>query len=643
MSGEIYIGGAGLARGYLNRPDLTAEKFVPNPFMNEETLTQTEPNSSLRLYRTGDLGRYLPDGNIEFMGRIDDQVKIRGFRIELGEIESTLTHHGDVNQAVVIAREDEPGHKQLVAYVLPQERILSSLDTEAVLTSSAKEDFATLKGESIPALTENLRNHLALSLPDYMVPSFFVFLNKLPLTPNGKIDRKALPAPDLSLRQVGDQYVAPTTTLEQELCTIWSEVLRIEKIGIHDNFFKLGGHSLLATQVISRIRHTYNLDLPLRALFEHPTLHDLSQDIEQLTTKNALSVIPPIVAQQRPDFLPLSFAQQRLWFLDQLLPDTTLYNVLFALKLTGSLNLNAFETALNSLIDRHESLRTIFPTIQGEAQQLILPHLSIRVADCLDDLSSLPHEEQQTWVETLASKEANTPFNLSSGPLIRLKLIKLSLHEHALLITMHHIISDGWSMGIFFKELSELYNLYLQGQEPNLPSLPIQYADFTLWQRQWLQGDVLEAQLYYWKQQLSDIPDLLELPTDRPRPKELTYKGSAYHYTLSKEIKDQLNKLSQQQGCSLFMTLLALFQVLLYRYTGQKDIVVGSPIANRHYQEIEGLIGFFVNTLALKTSFEDNESFLDVLSRVKETTLQAYRHQGVPFEHWLITSILQEL
>ena len=629
VSGEIYIGGAGLARGYLNRPDLTAEKFIPNPFVSAE---DSKAGKNLRLYRTGDLARYLPDGNIEFLGRIDDQVKIRGFRIELGEIESALSQHGDVNQVVVIAREDEPDHKQLVAYIVPQDTTLASLEKEAIFSSSSQEQFAILKGERIPSLTEDLRNYLAQSLPDYMIPSFFVFIDQIPLTPNGKIDRKALPAPDLSLRQVREEYVAPQTTVELQLCAIWSEVLKIEKIGIYDNFFKLGGHSLLATQVISRIRHTYNVDLPLRSLFEHPTLHALSQDIEALTTKNILSVVPPIVVQQRPKILPLSFAQQRLWFLDQLLPDTALYNVPLALKLTGTLNLNILEKAFDALIERHESLRTIFPTTEGEAQQLILPLLSVNMAQCLEDISSLSHEQQQDFIDTLASQEANTPFNLSSGPLIRLKLLKLSSQEHVLFITLHHIISDGWSMGIFFKELSVLYNAYLEGQKPDLPFLPIQYADFALWQRQWLQGDVLEAQLSYWKQQLADIPDLLELPTDKPRPKELTYKGATYSYSLSKEIKDQLNQLSQQQGTSLFMALLAIFQILLYRHTGQKDVVVGSPIANRHYKEIEGLVGFFVNTLALKTSFEGYESFLDILHKVKETTLQAYQHQDIYFD-----------
>ena len=608
VRGEIYIGGAGLARGYLNRPDLTADRFIPNPFVNDEDACN---GKTLRLYRTGDLARYLPDGNIEFLGRIDEQVKIRGFRIELGEIESTLQTHGDVTQAVVMARDDESdtpessSNKKLVAYIVP--------------------------GEFTPSYTE-LREFLSEKLPDYMVPSFFVYIDKVPLTSNGKIDRKALPAPDLSSRLVGDEYIAPQTSLEQELCSIWKDVLKIDKIGIYDNFFKLGGHSLLATQVISRIRNVYNIDIPLRALFEHPTIESLSQTVHSLKKENILSSLPPLIPMERNGPLPLSFAQQRLWFLDQLLPEMALYNIPSALKLTGNLNTNALESAINYLIQRHESLRTIFPSTEGEAHQEILPYVEIHLTECSVDLTSLKNREQKSSAQNLAQQEAVTPFNLSTDPLIRIKLLILAKEEHILLITLHHIIFDGWSIEVFFKELSELYNAYLEGKEPSLPPLPIQYADFTLWQREWLQGEVLEQQLSYWKQQLADIPDLLELPTDKPRPKERLYQGATYQTSFSKEIKDQLNQLSQQHGTSLFMTLLAAFQVLLYRYTGQKDIVVGSPIANRHYKEIEGLIGFFVNTLALRTTFEDHESFTDILNKVKETTLQAYQHQDVPFE-----------
>ncbi|MBW8310054.1 MAG: amino acid adenylation domain-containing protein, partial [Candidatus Paracaedibacteraceae bacterium] len=408
--------------------------------------------------------------------------------------------------------------------------------------------------------------------------------------------------------------------------------LKVEKIGIHDNFFKLGGHSLLATQVISRIRHTYNIDIPLRALFEHPTIVGLSLVVDELQREQRVSQVPPIVAKERPERIPLSFAQQRLWFLDQLLPDVALYNIPMALKLIGSLNIQAFERALNDLIGRHESLRTIFLSEEGEAYQVILPELRVNLVDNRIDLSSLEGEEQEEELRRIAQGAVNEPFNLTTGPLLRVKLVALSEEEHVLLITMHHIISDGWSHGIFFRELASLYNGYCRGEDVLLPALSLQYADFALWQREWLQGEALENQLRYWKEQLSEIPDLLELPTDKPRLKELSYRGATYRMRLSEEARDRLNELAQENQASLFMVLLAAFQVFLHRYTNQKDIVVGAVIANRHYKEIESLIGFFVNTLALRTSFEEGESFIDILKKVKETTLQAYQHQDVPFE-----------
>ncbi len=629
IHGEIYIGGQGVARGYLNRPDLTADRFVPNPFVDQENMQES---SNLRLYRTGDLARYLPDGTIEFLGRNDHQVKIRGVRIELGEIESTLSTHGDVAQAVVMAREDEPSNKTLVAYIVPHSDAILSLKAESIFISSSGESFSTLSGETLPSLTESLRNHLTKSIPEHMVPCFFVYVDKIPLTSNGKVDRRSLPAPDLSLRLVGDDYVAPRTPIEEELCHIWKEVLKVEKIGILENFFRLGGHSLLATQVISRIRSTYNVDIPLRALFECPTIATLGETLESLRQRSELSSVHSLLPQVRTEPIPLSFAQQRLWFLDQLLPESALYNIPLALNLKGPLNILALENAINTLLDRHESLRTIFPSLEGKAHQEISPHLKICLTECLVSLIHLKKKEQQLSAEELAKEEAIKHFALATGPLVRIKLLILGKEEHILLITMHHIISDGWSIDILFRELSIFYNAYAEDKELSLPALPIQYADFAIWQREWLQGEVLEGQLSYWKNQLSDIPDLLDLPTDKPRPKELTYKGETHTISLPKEIKEELNRLAQHHQASLFMTLLAMFQILLYRYTGEKNIVVGTPVANRHYKEVEGLIGFFVNTLALKTSFEGTETFIDLLNKVKETTLEAYHHQDVPFE-----------
>jgi amino acid adenylation domain-containing protein len=513
ISGEIYIGGAGLSRGYLNRPDLTAERFIPNPFIQRD-----EDNQYLRLYHTGDLARYLPDGNIEFLGRMDDQVKIRGFRIELGEIEAALMRHGDVAQSVVIAREDEQEHKQLIAYVVPG-------------------DFTPTNAELIEFLSEKL--------PDYMIPSFFIFLDKVPLTLNGKLDRKSLPDLDFTLRQTSSMYVAPQTQLEQELSSIWSDILKIEKIGIHDNFFILGGHSLLATQVISRIRHNYTINISLKALFEHPTISALSKIVDVLREQNALSLIPPITAREKRDFIPLSFAQQRLWFLTKLLPNITLYNIPISFKLTGDLNTDALEKAFNTLINRHESLRTIFLESEGDPYQFILPALEFNLAQHSQDLTQVHNKEKDFIIEDLVKKEANFLFNLTTGPLMKIKLLILSKDEHILLITFHHIIFDGWSMGIFFKELCSFYNAYCTHQPSPFSSLPLQYADFAIWQRDWLQGDALKQQLSYWKQQLSNIPDLLELPTDKARPKELTYQGATHFHSLSKEVKEALNQLAQ--------------------------------------------------------------------------------------------------
>jgi amino acid adenylation domain-containing protein/non-ribosomal peptide synthase protein (TIGR01720 family) len=622
IGGELYIGGVGLARGYLNRPDLTADRFIPNPFYREGS------SSSFRLYRTGDLARYRSDGVIEFLGRIDDQVKIRGFRIELGEIESTLQGHGEVHQSVVLAREDEGGDKKLVAYVVAREGEAFSEATPVL--DSCGESFSIMTGGDSVLLTEDLQAHLRSSLPDYMIPAFFVYVDRLPLTANGKIDRKSLPAPDLSHRQVGDSYVAARTEIEASLCAIWSDVLKMSPIGIHDNFFKLGGHSLLATQVISRIRSVFERDIPLRVLFEEPTIARLGEKIEASLGEGKGSLLPVITAGVRPDRIPLSFAQQRLWFIDQLLPNSSLYNIPIALRIKGPLDKAVLDRSLWCVIDRHEALRTVFAGSDGEAHQVIQPSFGLGlVSGCLD-LRDEPHQEDR--LQDLIKEEITKPFKLWEGPLIRGKLICLSEDEHVLVMTLHHIVSDGWSMDIFFREVGYFYGILQEGIESSLESLSIQYGDFSIWQRGWLCGDVLAEQLSYWRDALSGIPDLLPLPTDHPRPRELSYVGSSYRTRLSAEMRRMIESLSQAHGASVFMTLLSVFQILLYRYTGEQDIVVGSPIANRHYKETEDLIGFFVNTLALRTRFRGDESFLDVLGSVIKTTLGAYQHQDVPFE-----------
>lgn len=632
--GEMYLTGLGLARGYLNRSDLTAEKFIPNPFITVDADDDHKNTHHLRLYQTGDLARLLPDGKIEFVGRRDSQVKIRGFRIEIGEIESTLRTHGSIQQVLVVTREDESLDKKLIAYVVPEEEQRLLLTPEIQLMSSSQSPFSILMGETIPALTEDLRNHLGRFVPDYMIPSFFVFIDQIPLTPNGKIDNKSLPAPLLTQRTLEETYIAPSNDIEVTLLKIWQEILKIEQIGMQDNFFKLGGHSLLATQVISRIRHFFGIDIPLRTLFEESTIQALGLVVQKLMNEKDkdLLVIPLITPQTRGTYIPLSYAQSRLWFIDQLLPNSPLYNVPLALHLKGELDVTALEKAFNKLIERHESLRTIFEIQNGKTVQVILQELTISLPTKLEDITFISDKGKNLTIQKYIFEETQIPFNLSKGPLIRVQLQRLSSQEYVLLVTMHHIISDGWSMGIFFKELSALYNGYMRGTGIQLPPLAIQYADFALWQRQWIQGEKLEKQLQYWKETLSGIPDLLLLPTDKPRPKELSYRAAGYSTLLSNDIKESLNQLASETETSLFMVVLAAFQVLLHRYSGQKDVVVGFPIANRHYKETEDLIGFFVNTLAFRTTFVGNESFVDILNIIKRTTLQAYQHQDVYFD-----------
>jgi amino acid adenylation domain-containing protein len=595
VAGELYIGGVSLARGYVNLPGLTAEKFIPDPFSNEP---------GKRLYKTGDLARYLPDGNIQYLGRGDYQVKIRGFRIELGEIEAALTRHPSVSQAIVTAHEGARGEKRLVSYVVAQP-------------------------QCSPTAIE-LRGFLKDQLPEHMVPAVFMMLDRIPLTSNGKVDRRALPSPGDTRPELGKAFVEFRTPTEELLTDIWAQVLGVERVGIYDDFFDLGGHSLLATQLLSRIRETFQVEMPLRRLFETPTVAGLAESLELSHRGEQNFQQPPIQPVPRDGDLPLSFAQQRLWFIDQLDPGNSVYNFPVAVRLKGSLNLAALEQSLNEIVRRHEALRTTFSMVDGQPSQVIASRLNITLP--IVDLTKLPEVERENEVQRLVVEESRRPFDLARGPLLRARVLQLAEDEQVGLLTMHHIVSDGWSAGILIREMALLYQAYCAGNPSPLPELPIQYADFAYWQREWLQGAVLQRQIDYWKKQLEGAPPLLELPEDHPRPAVQTFRGGHQSLLLPRAIGSALKALSRDEAATLFMTLLAAFKVLLNCYTRQDDLVVGTPVANRNRLEIEGLIGFFVNALVLRTDLSGDPTFRELVRRVRKVCVDAYVHQDLPFE-----------
>ncbi|PSB11072.1 non-ribosomal peptide synthetase [Pleurocapsa sp. CCALA 161] len=596
VPGEICVSGYGVGVGYWRNKEKTQASFIANPF--PETAKPLPGVETDLLYKTGDLGRWLPNGSIEYLGRIDNQVKIRGFRIELGEIETVIAKHSLVEDCVVSDREDETGEKRLVAYYIAQEQLNS----------------------------KQLRNFLKPKLPNYMIPAAWVQLDAFPLTPNGKCDRNALPTPDFEISTT--KYIAPRIPLEEILASIWQQVLNLEQVGINDNFFELGGHSLLATQVVSKIRQSLAVELPLRCLFEHPTVAELANQLEKIETKTNLE-IPPIKPVAREGDLPLSFAQQRLWFLAQLESESFVYNGSSILELEGELNLKALSDSINEIVRRHEVLRTSFTVIDGQPIQQIASKLEIDLA--IINLPTLSSTEQEREVKRLAKVQSEQVFDLTQAPLFRLTLLKLEANKHLFLMTMHHIISDGWSTGLFIRELSELYTAFASNQSNPLPELPIQYADFAVWQRQLLQGEFLEAQLTYWQRQLNQLP-ILNLPTFRPREEVTTNPSAKETFIIPADLSQAVNSLSCQAGVSLFMTMLAVLQVLLQRYTSQDDIVVGTDVANRNRSEIEPLIGFFINLLVLRTDLSGNPSFKELLQRVCQVTLGAYAHQDLPFD-----------
>ncbi|MFO0760431.1 MAG: amino acid adenylation domain-containing protein [Byssovorax sp.] len=601
VPGELCAGGVGVARGYLNRPELTEEKFIPSPFREGE-----------RLYRTGDLCRYRGDGEIEYLGRIDQQVKVRGYRIELGEIEARLMELPGVQEAVVIAREDRPGENRLVAYIIPIEPPLPEVGV--------------------------LRAFLGERLPEYMIPSAFVELLDMPRTPSGKVDRKALPAPEG--RAVREAVAGPRNPVEEVVAGIWAELFEVERVSIHDDFFELGGHSLLATQVMARIALAFQIELPIQHLFELPTVAKLSALLEgSIRSKHGIEA-PPLVHEEHGGGAgeqALSFAQERLWFLEQLEPGASAYVLSTALRLEGRLDVACLEQAINDVIQRHEVLRTTFVARDGKPALVV--HPALRAPLPIIDFSTLPEVARAEPLRRELSAESQRPFDLGRGPLVRAQLFRMAEEDHVLAISMHHIVSDAWSMGVFAREVSALYEAHSHGHASPLEDLSIQYADYARWQQAWMRGGVLERQLSYWKQQLEGAPQALDLPADRPRPPVQSYAGAKRSFTLAPELARALQETSRREGATLYMTLLAAFAALLHRYSGQRDLLIGSPIANRSRAETEGLIGFFLNTLVLRVKVGEEASFRDLLKSVRTTCLEAYAHQDMPFER-LVAELL---
>jgi len=595
VAGDLYLGGSGLARGYLRRPELDRERFVPDLFAGSD---------AARLYRTGDRARRTRAGDLEFLGRDDHQVKLRGYRVELGEIETALTEHPKVREAAVLVREDEPGDPRLVAYFTPE---AGDIPSQAAL-----------------------RGFLLDRLPEYMVPQAFVTLEAIPLTSNAKVDRRALPAPSGARPDIERPFVAPRTRTEEKLAEIWRRLLALDQVGVEDDFFELGGHSLKATQALARVKDVFGIELPLRSLFEVPTVAGLAGRIEKRKTEERGDSRPPLCRVDRDRPLPVSFGQQRLWFLDRLEPGSSAYNVSRAVRLRGSLDVPALRRSVEAISLRHESLRTVFVEIEGEPSQVVSPVATVSFLE--QDLGRLSPAAREGRIAQIVSEKAAKPFDLSRGPLWSVLLLRVSPEEHVLLFTTHHIVSDGWSLGIFFDELGQLYSEFHAGRQTMLPDLPIQYPDYAAWQREWLQGPELEKLVNYWRVQLAGAPEVLALPSARPRPANPSSRGFVLTRLLTPELSRRVEELSHGEGTTLFTTLLAAFQAFLSRYAKGRDVVVGTDVANRDRVETEKLIGFFVNLLPIRTDLSGNPTFREILSRARESSLGAYAHQELPFE-----------
>jgi acyl carrier protein len=591
VAGDLYISGDGLALGYLDNPVLTAEKFIPNPFLEGR-----------RMYKSGDLARRLNNGEIEFIGRQDEQIKFHGHRVELNEIRNAINSYPDVEESALTLIKDEQGSQFMVLYYVSRKE----LDRR------------------------ELRDYLKTQMMEEIIPSFYVRLDELPLTVNGKVDYAALPSfkETQNVREV--EQDEERTPVEELVSGIWQEMLGLEQVGLDEDFFELGGHSLLATQVVSRIKAAFGVSIGLRSIFKASTVRRMAKRVEECLRKGEQDEAPPIIRVPRDVALPLSFAQQRLWLINQLDEGGAAYNAFTGLRLKGELRKGALDAALSRVVARHEVLRTSFPVVNHNPVQLIHPAQPFHLS--LADLSLLDAESRSREVLRLANEEARRPFDLTNGPLLRGLLIKEQAQEHAVLFTLHHIVSDGWSVGVVVRELSRAYDAQVRGEEIETEELEIQYADYAVWQREWLAGEELERQVSYWKEQLAGAPAFLDLPLDKPRSSLTEYKGAGKAFMVPPHVLMALKELSRKEQVTLFMTLLAAFDILLMRYTGQDDIVVGSNIANRNRKEIEGLIGFFVNNLVLRTDLSGDPTFSELLHRVREVCLGAYTHQDLPFE-----------
>jgi acyl carrier protein len=633
----LHVGGENEATTFENWIDWESEGLTMAGL--KETLAETKPEI-VRITSVRN-ARLAPEVNAMNLMRHGKSATVADLRQAATEADDN-----SIDPAALWALENELPYSVSIHYTTSHsdgryDVVLRRVDSEKrphaprwkqVLGSRPWSEYANVPAQGMVTdqLVPRLRGYLLERLPEYMIPTSFVLLNSLPVAPNGKLDRRALPAPGSARPEFSGAFIAPQTLTEEIMAGIWAEVLGLEQVSVNDNFFELGGHSLLATQLVSRVRAAFNVEVLLRSFFDTSTVATLSASVDAAVKAGAGIFVPPIERRSREELLPLSFAQQRLWFMERLKPGNAIYNIPASVRLTGNLDLDALERTLTEIVRRHETLRTTLTEIDGQAVQVIGSPYPVFLE--VTDLTTFPELDRETEAQRLTQEEAQRPFNLEQGPLMRASLLRINAHDHIVLLTMHHVISDGWSMGVLIREVATLYEAFKRGvEESPLAELPIQYADYAAWQRQWLTGEVLDKQLSYWREQLADAAPL-ELPVDRPRPAQQTFRGEEFRFSISTELTEELQALARKEGVTMFMLLLAAWQTLLHRYTHQDDIVVGADMANRNRRETEDLIGFFVNMLVMRTDLSGDPTFRELLARVREVAFGAYAHQDLPFE-----------